>query len=52
MGLGGEGGVWELIVVDMENDIAVEVADVVSGAVLAVEDRYLEGITVLSKSLS
>ena len=43
------------IVVEAEVDMAVEVADVAWGAaveVAAVVDRYLEGIAVLSNSLS
>ena len=44
-----------LIVVEAGGGMAVEVADVAWGAavvVAAVADRYLEGITVLSNSLS
>ena len=44
-----------LIVVEVEDDMVVEVAEVAWGAVVvvaAVVDRYLEGIMVLSNSLS
>ena len=52
MGVGWDGGVRESIVVEAEDDMAVEVAEVAWGAVVAVVDRYLEGITVQSNSLS